>query len=239
MIDTQKETYDRVISLGMDCRPKVAMDIAELNGRRTPFDVMGTQSIQGLVGVLERKLKDFFLLENLNVLPHSDRVFKRVFDTRTGYISIHDFDPLADNIAQEYPVFRERLDRHIQNFLTDVRCCHRVLFVLNLEMAPSEREYTDDVETLRQNLPVVRELLDKLCGHQNSQLLVATFHESLLSISLPRTKIVLKQDFTPDTPFMKGPDLEQWLGWLEGISVERESCSESTSSGYSLAIKPR
>lgn len=218
-----KGEYDRIISLGMDCRPKVIMDITGLNGKRTPLDVVGTQSIKGLVHVLENGFDNFFLRENLFIQPNSDSEFKRVRDTHTGYISIHDFDPSEESISEQYPAFRQRLDRHISNFLTDIRTCNRVLFLLNLEMSPAERDFTDDIGTLRENIPNIRELLDELCGNKNSQLFVATFHEELLSLDLPRTHIALKRNVSSDWSFMKGQELEQWQYWLNGVWISVNS----------------
>lgn len=221
MGSSYKHEYDRVISLGMDCRPKVIMDIMGLSGKRTALDVIGAQKLDSLIHVLSNRFSDIFLEENLRVQANSDANFKRIRDTHTDYISIHDFTPNTESISAEYPAFKTRFDRHVETFFHDIRHYDRVLFILNLEMAPSERDYTDDLDTLQSKLPILRRLLDTLCNNENSQLLVATYHEALLSLKLPRTHIVLKRSEWNE--FMRGAELEAWQNWLDGITIDDAS----------------
>lgn len=69
MDSSYKQEYDRVISLGMDCRPKVIMDITGLSGKRTALDVIGTQKLERLIHVLSNRFSDIFLEENLANKP--------------------------------------------------------------------------------------------------------------------------------------------------------------------------
>ncbi|WP_275285140.1 DUF1796 family putative cysteine peptidase [Vibrio metschnikovii] len=221
MGNTYKHEYDRVISLGMDCRPKVIMDITGLSGKRTALDVIGTQKLECLIHVLSTRFSDIFLEENLREQTNSDEVFKRIRDTHTDYISIHDFPPNAESISSEYPAFKTRFDKHVDTFFHDIQHYRRVLFILNLEMAPTERDYTDDLNALESKLPVLRKILDTLCNNENNQLLVATYHKTLLSLKIPRTHIVLKHSEWKE--FMRGAELEAWQGWLDGITIAEAS----------------
>ncbi len=211
--------YDRIYSLGMDCRPRQLLKLLNMGGKRGPFDWHCCRSLSELNQVLKRDINDLFLLENMERFEPNDTHYKKMWDPHSGMLSLHDFKLNGPSIDSEYPKFRSKTDGIVSAFLKDIKSANRVLFFINHEVCQQPDYQYDSVETILDEIPKLQQQLDRLCGHKRSKILFVTFHAFLLECYFPRITIRAKYEFDSTTPWMEGKEFNLWRKLLSGVTL--------------------
>ena len=198
--------YDRVYSLGTDCRPKQAMRYNFIGCKRSPFDWLGNYELKNTIRVLENDFKDFFLYENLRVLPEEDNPYHTiVLDEISQMTSQHDFPKENFDLEKLYPAFKAKLDGIVAAFKADLKKPQKVLFILHFEMAWIQMCLYEGAHGFIYIKPKLFKLLEDLCGHNHFDVQLITFREELLEIADDRLFVNIK----PMEPFHTDP--AKWM----------------------------
>jgi hypothetical protein len=209
--------YDRVYSLGSDCRVKEAMRFNYLGGKRGPFDWLGCYSIEALVKILENKFKDFFLLENL--IPHPDEKNPAYRDTLNCFHTRHELARTDLSLEEQYPEFRKKIDGIIAAFLADIQKVDRILFVFNLEFVIDPLYSFETVDDFKKWISPLHQALKKLCKNQRCDLQIVTFREELLEFATEDLFINIKpMDYFVE--WMEGDEAAYWKDLLSQVTLK-------------------
>lgn len=127
-----KGTYDAVFSLGSNCYPAQRLERYSLRPYSGVIDWMYSNSIPGLVKLLNNRFDSFMHPRNLWVegLVLNDHNYS-VRDCFYDIQSVHDFlaGDRLDGIVQKYPQFKNTFERRIARFLEKTGHCRKLLFV--------------------------------------------------------------------------------------------------------------
>ncbi|WP_347338365.1 DUF1796 family putative cysteine peptidase [Tumebacillus amylolyticus] len=126
-----KREFDAVLSLGGNCQTAYQLDRIGLRSSSGPLDWMLTYSLPMLTELLQSRFQEYFARENIQLLPAGEGAYHHVlFDDRYQSTSMHDIDIVPGREwVEDYPAFREKLDRRIRRFLQQVEKSDSVLFV--------------------------------------------------------------------------------------------------------------
>lgn len=221
-----KKVYDTIYSLGTNCRPKGAMRDAMLGCRRGPFDWMKAPSVTFISNTLKSNFSNFFLLENISVVPSETPNLCEVTDSGTGLISVHDFprrdEDLFGAVAESHASFQKKYQGIIAAFLRDLAALENVLFVLNLQFELESDGVAICPKTNIAYAEIIREILVELTRLRNGKpfdLFIGTYHEELKQLEWP-PEVKL---FFLDRSWKPWAAVEEsvfWIRMLDGVDVK-------------------
>ncbi|MBW5447672.1 hypothetical protein GE107_16580 [Cohnella sp. CFH 77786] len=139
-------SYDLILSMGYNCQPAFQLRANQVRSFTGPVDWVITNSIPNLIQLLDNGFKDYMKLENLQIIGSIYGHYSAE-DVATGTLSFHDFPVPADQSRRidNYPEFRQQLDRRIERFYERARSSRKALYV-------RERASLPEAISLRQAL---------------------------------------------------------------------------------------
>lgn len=129
--------YDKIISLGETCSCSMVLRYLKLQNISYPLDwsgawnadIAGTCGFLGKVHLIESHFKNAFnrddFFETNDGIPNDHRFVK---NSKTGLQYVHEF-PWNISVDEHFPIFKEKYERRVKRFYTDIENSKGVLFV--------------------------------------------------------------------------------------------------------------
>ncbi len=145
-MDTNKEKFDFVCSLGGNCMAASQLRQRGLRTFSLPFDwlyIKDEQTLYKLAECFKNNFKTFMLKENMRPVSqqefpnngHPDRIFYQ--DMMSGYYFLNHFDKELD-VDNEYEKVSKKIKRRIERLNRLIKKSNRILFLLSSTFEISE-----------------------------------------------------------------------------------------------------
>lgn len=182
------KVYDRIFSLGTNCRPKGCMRNLEMGCVRGPFDWMYTEKLSSLIEVLRNRFDNWFAPENCIASEGQDGDgYLQVYDEATNYTSNHDFKMLSNDwtldIQEQSAKFKEKYASIIGEFLKFLKTDTKLLFLMNIEPEWRGQDRAICAATGISYVKLIKELVNEieiLRAGKDSDFLIGTYYEDLI-----------------------------------------------------------
>ncbi|MEK8128699.1 DUF1796 family putative cysteine peptidase [Paenibacillus filicis] len=129
--------YKSYISLGANCQ--VAYQLSRLGLRQAsgPLDWFTSESVPGLVRLLQHRFKGLMTFRNMRVVDRIGENFV-VEDPVYDIISYHDFPVYQQNWWDAYPAFKQKLERRVNRFWQTLQ--HKPILFIRTETTIEEAQ---------------------------------------------------------------------------------------------------
>jgi hypothetical protein len=107
--------YKSYMSLGSNCQAAYQLNRLGLRQSAGPLDWFASESVPGLVQLLNHQFKGLMDFKNLQLLDRTQDFFV-VRDNVYDIVSFHDFPLYVGRWWDAYPAFKEKLDRRVNRF---------------------------------------------------------------------------------------------------------------------------
>ena len=161
-MDTNKEKFDFVCSLGGNCMAASQLQQRGLRMFSLPFDWLYMKQneivLYGLIECFKNNFTNFMIKKNMHFIPqeefpnngHPDRVFYQ--DTETKYYFLNHFDNELD-VDNEFEKVKEKIERRINRFLNCINNSNKILFLLSHGFYIENQPYIDFYNFLKEFYP--------------------------------------------------------------------------------------
>jgi hypothetical protein len=113
-------SYKAYISLGSTCETAYQLKRLGLRKYAGPLDWFISDSIDGLVRLIDRRFNGFMELNQLELIGSTYECFS-VRDTANHVISFHDFPLYLERWWDAYPAFKQTLNRRVDRFFKTIQ----------------------------------------------------------------------------------------------------------------------
>lgn len=160
-MDTNKEAFDLVCSLGGNCMAASQLQQRGLRNFSLPFDwlyMIDYEPIPNLINSFKNNFSNFILKEDFRHVPleempytaHKDRVLYQ--NMKTKYFFLNHFDKKLD-VDSEFEKVKEKIERRIKRFLYCVNNSDKILFLLSHSFFIENQPYIDFYNFLKEFYP--------------------------------------------------------------------------------------
>jgi hypothetical protein len=141
-------SYKAYISLGSTCETAYQLKRLGLRKYAGPLDWFVSDSIGGLVRLIDRRFNGFMELNQLELIVSTYKCFG-VRDTANHVISFHDFPLYLERWWDAYPAFKQTLNRRVDRFFKTIQD-QPILFIRTHTRRKEAQELHAALKTLMQ-----------------------------------------------------------------------------------------
>lgn len=123
-----KYEYDFIFSLGEDCGCTVYLKKFNLRKASYPFDWITNASFEQRIDMLVNNFKDFFNIEDFELIPNDYAKNDFYNNTKTGFYFYHDF-PKNSKLSEKFLEVKEKYMRRITRLYNDINEAKNILIV--------------------------------------------------------------------------------------------------------------
>jgi hypothetical protein len=182
-------SYKAYISLGSTCQTAYQLKRLGLRKYAGPLDWFVSDSVNGLIRLIENRFNGFMDFNNLQLIDCTDDCFV-IRDNMYSILSFHDFPRSLERWWDVYPRFKETVSRRVNRFLKTVK--NKPILLVRTQTKKNE------AQELHASL--------KTLIHDRSRLLIVNHH-------LDDRKDVVYEDWGFDKVFsVTVPRGEDWRG---------------------------